>query len=88
MEFIQLATSFQPHRPAPGGRPSRWDNLDSDPRPFRSYQSRRLPSVNRLGFHGSMNPSRIIEKDLFDISDHVTEGINFDNVASRARPQP
>ena len=44
--------------------------------------------MNRLGFHGSMNPSRIIEKDLFDISDHVTEGINVDNVASRARPQP
>lgn len=44
--------------------------------------------MNRLGFHGSLNPSRIIEKDLFDVSDHVTEGINFDNVSSRSRPQP
>ncbi|KNB46031.1 hypothetical protein JH06_1558 [Blastocystis sp. subtype 4] len=34
--------------------------------------------VNELGFHGSMNPSRLMEKELFDSSEHVTEGINFD----------
>jgi singapore isolate B (sub-type 7) whole genome shotgun sequence assembly, scaffold_13 len=38
--------------------------------------------VNELGFHGSMNPSRLMEKELFDSSEHVTEGINFDTVRS------
>ena len=36
--------------------------------------------VNELGFHGSTNPSRLMEKELFDSSEHVTEGINFDAV--------
>ena len=38
--------------------------------------------VNELGFHGSMNPSRLMEKELCDSSEHVTEGINFDTVRS------
>ena len=36
--------------------------------------------TNKLGFHGSLTPSRFLENKLFDSSDHVTEGINFDNV--------
>lgn len=72
---------FQPRSTVSEPRASRWDVLDRDPEPRRP-QGRRGYMTNELGFHGSMNPSRLMEKELFDSSDHVTEGINFDNVIS------
>lgn len=73
---------FKPSPSTPGGRPSRWDSLEPGTHSYRGYPSRRSSSVNEKGFHGKMYPSHLTEKELFDTSDHVTEGINFDKVAS------
>ena len=66
---------------------SRWAGLaDSDPHPPPRYGYRsRFTTENRLGFHGNLNPSRFLEKELFDSTDHVKEGINFENVKACAK---
>ena len=63
---------------------SRWAGLaENDPHPFPRYGYRpRFTTENRLGFHGNLNPSRFLERELFDTTDHVKEGINFENVKS------
>ena len=71
---------FTPHHSVDDKKPGRWDALSSDPEPPRSFPRRRGAMTNKLGFHGSLSPSRFLENKLFDSSDHVTEGINFDNV--------
>ena len=63
---------------------SRWAGLEeTDPHPPPRYGYRpRFTTENRLGFHGNLNPSRFLERELFDTTDHVKEGINFENVKS------
>lgn len=58
---------------------NRWDSLKPDPT-TRFYSSRHRAQKNYMGFHGSLRPSSYKEKELFESSEHVTEGINFDNV--------
>ena len=71
----------RPRMDTRGGGSGRWDNLVSEPQPQRTYQPRRRAAeTNRLGFHGSLYPNRYLEEELFNSSEHVTEGINFDNV--------
>ena len=72
---------FQPRVSSSQIRSSRWDALDSEPYTSRYSYGRRVSHRNALGFHGEFNPSRMLERELFEISEHVTEGINFDNVA-------
>lgn len=73
---------FRPH-PAPvSSRPSRWDGLVSESPLPRTYSRKRTAERNRLGFHGSLYASRMMEDELFNTSEHVTEGINFDNVTA------
>lgn len=73
---------YQPHVAPNTSRSSRWDSLGPDSYPTRHWSSRRGAYKNRLGFHGSLRPSKISEKELFESMEHVTEGINFDNVSS------
>lgn len=74
---------FTPRQPTPSSRPSRWDSLVSDTPLPRTNSRRRIISIkNCLGFHGSLHPSTLMERELFDTSEHVTEGINFDKVFS------
>ena len=63
---------------------SRFDVLlTSGSRDYNSYN--RDAPVNSLGFHGDTRPSPSLERELFDDSKHVTEGINFDKVPSISR---
>lgn len=61
---------------------SRFDILVRENNPSRSWSYRNVASKNHLGYHGSLRPSPYLEKELFESSEHVTEGINFDNVSA------
>lgn len=63
-------------------------NRRDDRRDYDSRDDRReeedcsRAEVNEKGYHGSLDPDPSFEKELFDFSQHVTEGINFDNYDS------
>lgn len=71
---------FRPQPPSSSNRPSRWDGLVAESPLTRTHSRRKTVERNRLGFHGSLYPSRMMENELFNTAEHVTEGINFDNV--------
>ena len=71
---------YPPHATSNPPISSRWAGLVQETYPPRRWTNRRGAYKNHLGFHGSLRPSRFSEKELFESMEHVTEGINFDNV--------
>ena len=80
---VHSTQSFFKPRGSHTQQTGRWAGLaDNDPHPTRYGYRPRFTTENRLGFHGNLNPSKFLEKELFDATDHVKEGINFENVKS------
>lgn len=81
---VHGTTNYFNPRGTTSDRPSRWANLDDDKPAVHSNHTfkSRFSRVNKLGFHGNMYPSKIMENDLFYSEDHVKEGINFENVVN------
>lgn len=64
-----------------------WDRGDSRPAPRNSRWNdggggggRGGGGINAKGFHGNMNEDLRLEKQLFNTTEHASQGINFDRV--------
>lgn len=67
--------SSEPPTPSPtGGTPRSTGSAGYSS--YRSFHAR----PNSLGYHGNFNPPLVMERQLFESGDVVTQGINFDRV--------